>query len=665
MIDVLNSVLIKHDTSFKSLTKRALAQIILKVIYEKQSNGISTKSICARIEQYIDVLFSIPDLEDAIIHLRNDKKIISKENRHFLKPEIKEIIDKSVRESEIIQNNVIHKWFGKSETYLSENGNEIINKWFNKLLIHFFKEYRYDWINDLKLKNVKKKRSSFNLEKILESCFENFKINPSDKDWLKNQFVKFIESEEREDNDLLWLYGTSMFSATLLTAKSYADDFTIDMFKESYFILDTNILMTLGLEGHELHLSYKPIEEVFEKLKIKPIYFYISKEEYKRAILKKKQAVLASLDEFGIDIIKETECGIIKTALKRHCRTKQDFEQFFLEIEEVPSTFCENLNIELIDFLELHNAIEKGQYDEETQNRINAINFGRRNSYKSKNVLTHDAGLVQGALFLNQKRKSWILTKDGTVRAYANETAFRNDDPIAIGLDSFIQMMVINNGCIEHSTCDFSPLFAKIIQFSLLPEKDFFKVEDLYFILETATDIQSLRKENILEIAKNVNRLRIQNKSDDDITLEIRRYFQKTKVDYEAEKVALESEKFELVQKERRTLVQKENLELSLHKTILNKKYNSLNISIRNNWLYSIILTSIVIFIIHFVINNYMSENQTTILLISISVQFIVSLFFVRWKGVKFYISRKDKQRIEEETNAEIAEIKFKDKTDN
>lgn len=659
MIDVLNSVMIKHDTSFKSLTKRALSQIILKVIYEKHSTGISIKAIRSKIEEYTGVNFNIHDLEESLIHLKNEGKINPKENKYFLKPDVKAVIDINVEESKKLQKNVIIFWFDKSETFLSENGYEKINKWFNQLLINFFKEYRYDWINDLKHKNVSKKRKSMDLDKILEFCFEKTEIISRDNDWLKSQFVNFIESDRKDDNELLWTYGSSMFSATLLTAKNFADDFSIDMFKNSYFILDTNILMTIGLEGHELQYAYKPIELVFKKLNIQPVYFYISKEEYRKAIGKKRKAVLASFDEFGYDVIKETDCGIVKTAIKRHCSKKEDFIRFFDEIENIPTFFCEDIKITLLDFSELNDVIEKGQFDEITQIKINDINFGRTNHYKRKYVLEHDSGLVQGALFLNKTKKSWILTKDGTVRAYANETAVRNEDPIAIGLDSFIQMLAINNGCVEYRSSDFAPLFAKIVQFSLLPEKDLFKAEDLFFILETNIDVQSLRRENIFEIARKVNKLRILNKSDDDITLEIRRYFQKTKIDYESEHTEQEAKKFELEQQAKRTLAQKENLESGLYTSMCENRFSKIRERIRNNWLILIFAFLIIFSIILFIANNYLSDDKLIVLTISILVEFALSFFSAKWLKLKLVFTKKDKESIEKEVLDEIIKIKY------
>ncbi len=59
MVDVLNSVLIKHDTNFKSLTKIALSQVILKIIYENTKQGIMIKAIRSKIDEYTGTTFSI------------------------------------------------------------------------------------------------------------------------------------------------------------------------------------------------------------------------------------------------------------------------------------------------------------------------------------------------------------------------------------------------------------------------------------------------------------------------------------------------------------------------------------------------------------------------------------------------------------------------------
>jgi hypothetical protein len=661
MIDVLNSVMIKHDTNFKSLTKIALSQVILKIIYENHGRGIMIKAIKAKIIEYADTKFTISELEDSIQQLRNQNKVHFKDSRHFLKEDFKASLDLVVKRSEELHRKTINKWFGKSETAQLENGDEILTNWFNRLLIEFFKEYRYDWINDLKQRGINGKKHKYNIDISYIATFKKCKILEADFEWLRERFMGFLESSDSEDNEVLWGYGSSMFSATLITAKNYADDFSIDMFKDSYFVLDTNILMTLGLEGHELHYAFLPIEKIFIELKIDPVYYYISKDEYRRAITRKRDATFAVLEKFGYKVIKESDCGIIQTAIGRLCKTKEDFSQFFKEIEEIPKFFCDKLKLIQLDYLDLHDSIEVGQKDEKTHELLNDICYSRSKHYKSKNVLEHDSGLLQGTIFLNKTRKSWILTKDGALREFANKTKIREDNPIAIGLDSFIQMMAINHGGIEENSSNFAPLFAKIVQFSLLLEKDIFKVEDLYFILDTQIDIQDLKQPEILSIAKKVNHLRIENKPDDEIALEIRRFFQKAKVDYEAYDEMVKTEMFNLGEENRRVIQKASKLEQDLFFEKYSKARDKIRKSIFWNWVKLISIPLAIAVLSYFILKISTSLNTFLTFISSVGVELIGTLISIFNFRPKLRFNTSDKENLEKRILEEIENIKFPD----
>jgi hypothetical protein len=658
MVDVLNSVLIKHDNNFKSLTKIALSQIILKIIYENTVHGIVAKSIKSKIEEYVGVSLNNQDIDTALGHLKNENKINSKSNKYYISELFKGTLDSAVKESESLHKDIISHWFSKSETFQKENGEAKIYQWFNKLIINFFKEYRYDWINDLKNQRVGGKRKQLNIDRILSHSFNKSEIEESDIEWIAIQFSKFIESNRKEDNELLWFYGASMFSATLLTARNYADDFTLEIFKDSNFILDTNILMTIGLEGHELYYAFEPIENIFKSLNITPLYFYITKEEYRRAIGRKRQATNSTLEHFGYDVVKETGCGIIATAIRRQCYTKEDFNRFFDELEDIPNVIYSMLPIKFEDYLELNNVIEKGQYDDDTLEKINKINYNRLGRHKSKNVLAHDSGLVQGAMFLKKDKKTWILTKDGTIREYANENILRNDNPIAIGLDSFIQMMAINNGNIQNSTTNFAPLFAKIIQFSLLPEKNIFKAEDLEFILDTKIGIESLKKNDIIEVARNVNKLRVQHKPDDDIALEVRRYFQKKKDDYESENIRKDTVLYESEESKKRTVRERDNLDNELFTTKYYTEKNKVKRKVLFNW-FKFIGIPLLVLIIILMVNQFLNFEKLG-LYGSIISDIIAGLILVIKLNPKLQYTEKDDKKIKEDIRKNINNIKEK-----
>src|SRR6185312_14928756 len=371
MYDILHSVYLKHDTSFKSLTKRALAQVILKIIYQHGERGVLAQSIRAKLQELTGVKFETKDVEGALNHLMNtENKLHSKSGRFFIKETYKPAIKKAVDESNELHLSAISFWFGKSKTFGRQKGEGIIRKWFETLLIQFFKEYSYDWISDLKSQRTNGKMRSPNFDNLIDLSFLEQSIDKDDFYWLKNQFIAFLESERKDDNDLLWIYGTCMFSSTLLTVRNFADDLSVDIFKDAIFILDTNILMILELEGFEKNYAIRGIAEAFKNLGIKTKYFYISRNEYQRAIGAKREAILATVDKFDYSIISEVDCPFIKTALKRGCKTVEDFEQFFCTITTIPKTFANTLPLELLDYRELNDAIERGENDEVIKNKI-------------------------------------------------------------------------------------------------------------------------------------------------------------------------------------------------------------------------------------------------------------------------------------------------------
>ena len=664
MKDILHSVYIKHDTSFKSLSKRALAQIILKIVYLSGQQGIPTNKLQQSLLKHTGVKFQVGDIDESLARLRNpDNKINTKSGRHFIKESYRESIGKAVKESENLHDDVVKHWFGKSQTYKETEGIDILKNWILKLLVDFFQEYSYDWINDLRSKQNGKKKSP-NLSVLIDKSFSKTKIVVDDFEWLKKQFVQFIESERKEDTDLLWIYGSSMFSATLLTARNYADDFGLEIFKNSDFILDTNILMILELEGFEHNYAIKMMEETFKKLNVSTKYFYISKLEYNRAIGPKRDATLAAVDKYDMAVIMESDCPFIQTALRRQCRTIEDFELFFDQIIDPPKTFGKDLILECDDYAELKQAVEMGEADDEIKSDIDKIYRRRTNHDKREKPKQHDSGLIAGAEFKKKSKKCWILTRDGTLRELAFDRTVRDENPIAIGLDSLIQMLAINSGGSELSSTEFAPLFGKLVRSSLVPEKSTFQMEDLFFIEKTRIQISELSNEQIVEIAKKVNKLRLQGVSDDDIALEIQRYFQTSVLISEDELLNLKGDKLQLTKEKERVEQESENLESTLKQKEFDEAIKRLKWKVGLSWLKIIAIPILIslstIIIIKITPLNETIDSNLIVIVTGVLTELIASLVIIRFGKYKLSISDEDKSEVEKKVRAKMLNLKSK-----
>ncbi|MBK6776784.1 MAG: hypothetical protein IPG74_13420 [Flavobacteriales bacterium] len=157
---------------------------------------------------------------------------------------------------------------------------------------------------------------------------------------------------------------------------------------------------------------------------------------------------------------------------------------------------------------------------------IDAVHFRRFKEPKREVPKKHDLGLIAGAQHIRNSERCWILTKDGTIQRYAIDHTVRDEDPIAVSLGALINMMAINSGGADMDPSNFAPLFSRMIRAGLIPDQGAFQLEDLSFLVERNMDINELPPEQVVAIAREVNRMRFAGRSVEEIDLYLRRAFQ-------------------------------------------------------------------------------------------------------------------------------------------
>jgi hypothetical protein len=517
----LHTLYIKHDSQFKTLSKIALSQLILKIVYLK-GDGTLFKQIEAELNTVLSSPVSKKDVENAIKVLVRARKLHIKANRHFIHTDYKDEITKEVECNKNLLSKTIDKYFSKAESSRDD-----IENWFNDAVICFFEKFSFEWFQQITYKGKNGSNAVQNIRELLDnSLLNNNDIKQDDKDWLKTQFIKFVDSEDSDDNLLFWYYGISMFSSRLITARNYADGMTIEMFRNSKFILDTNILMILDLEEHELSTSLQSLETILAQLEISPVYFNTTRDEYVRAMNWRRTETIKVFENFSLNILKSSDCPFIQTALRRGCRTGKDVERMFETLMDVPSLFNENLRINCYDYDELSREIEIGQQNVGLKASINETYKKRTKRDKRERPLSHDAGVISGAQFLRKGEKCWIVTSDSVLKRFAIEHCIRDENEIAVGLDVVIGLMAVNSGGTSIDASNFAPLFKNLVKYSLVPESNAFEVKDLAFILRTNIKINELPNEKVIEVAKEVKKLRVAGEEEESVALYLRRFIE-------------------------------------------------------------------------------------------------------------------------------------------
>lgn len=520
MDKILQSLHIKLDSTMQTLTQRAIGQLLVKIIFHS-SSPISEIELLQKYKAEVKDCYNEESAKEILLSLVNDDNIKFDNGKYRLSTNKKRNIEKSIQISNDRLDYIIDTYF--TELYSSK---EIVKDCFVESITRFFESYSSEWIADINYSAQYVLNSKDNIVKTIGLRISaNKKIDSRDKDSILDKFINFITTRNDVDVDgFLWEYGTSAFAAKLIKVSNTADQFSLDKFSNSKCILDTNILMNIGLEGSKYSSAINSIEKAFVKLGIKVGVLNTTKDEYEHTIINKRKTVLTLISKgYPNEVLKETDDQYILTALDRKCDTLEDFERFFDQIGSVPGWFDENLAIEVFDHdAELEQEIEDNQKNDSKLESLNAIYRKVTQRDKNPNSLRHDVGMIAGAEYLRTKEKTFILSQEVSVNNYSKGLPLEEGLPLAIKLETLINILSINTNGVSNDS-SYIGLFASMIRSGLTVHKDLFKPEDLCYMLEKDELVTQLPAHMTISIANKVHSMRVKGDSDRDIHLALTR----------------------------------------------------------------------------------------------------------------------------------------------
>lgn len=530
MDKTLKTLHLRLDSTSRSLTKNAISQLIIKVLYSKKTS-VSFSDLEIGINEVLKTTIDAKRIEEGIEKLLEKEEIKFERNLYSLTRANLRQLDKRYDESKERLERIVETHF---TPYHSDK--ESVIEWFSDATIEFFKSYSKEWISDIchkKSEKVKEKSTDI-FAHISRRTANNKSLDKKDHTLLVDKFVDCLLNKKDSDLDaLLWEYGTSAFAANLLQSSIGADLISIAAFKNSKCILDTNVLMNIGLEASEYHQALKKLDLIFNQLNIKTGYFHITKDEYVNTVSNLNKDILRTVTRFNYSVIKETDDHFIQSAIKRQCRNLDDFQTFCQDISSPPQHFDSIQEIDLFnDDPKLESAIEQACKDENKKTELNTIYYNVTGKDKREAPLVHDVGIIAGTEYYRQTEKAFILSQEISVNKYSHSKPTLENLPLAIRLDTIISMLAIDNGGTEINPTDFSNLFADMIRCNLQPDKNTFKITDLSKILDTELQIEQLPAEEVVRIANTLHANIAKGLNDEDISLELNRQFQEVKLKF-------------------------------------------------------------------------------------------------------------------------------------
>lgn len=544
----LISLYLRMDADIQTLSDNARAQFIIKSIYT--ANKKITKEEIIKI--YKDSLglkrIDQARLESVIDELSQKGTILVSGNHYYLSRAFTNKIAQDIAESYNRLNNIINKFFGECFS-----DKEIIKEWLIDAIITFFSTYSNAWISDLtsKEKSIETKKEDI-IQQISNRTNSNKKLDVRDRQNLSKQFFSFIISKDPEVSLFLWEYGTSAFSARLVKETSGADDLTVDIFNKSSCILDTNILIDIALEGSEKHESLDVLSEILRELNMAVYTLDITRKEYQNKVTSKYIQVKKLMHGSIVKTLTKTNDQFMQAAGLRGCSEIEDFEIFFKEINPTPTSIGDNIIIgNYPEDQELQGEIDKYVNNQSHRDEYQSLYTSMHGHNKKEEPLNHDLGLIGATQHLCKSKKIFILSDDNTLNQYAKRMPF-DQIPLAVRLDTLINVLAVKQGGILNNQTSFQELFANIVRNGFNPHKDTFQVEDLSYMYDKNIQVASLESSRIEEIAREVNRLRMQDTPDKEVSQTLMRCIQGEKIKYQDDYAEMK-DKYIVARKENET----------------------------------------------------------------------------------------------------------------
>lgn len=149
---------------------------------------------------------------------------------------------------------------------------------------------------------------------------------------------------------------------------------------------------------------------------------------------------------------------------------------------------------------------------------------------KKQNALVHDVGLLKGVEYLRKTGKFFVVSEEVCVNLYSKKQPLSDNLPLAIRIDTLINVLAANNDGETFNASDYVPLFANIVRAGLTPDKDTFRQEELYNLYDMDEQVAQLPSDKVKEIVMEMHELILKGNDEKVLSRELKSKITKGKI---------------------------------------------------------------------------------------------------------------------------------------
>ncbi|MCI6420009.1 MAG: hypothetical protein MR794_06930 [Bacteroidales bacterium] len=578
---ILSSAIDANPTSQRTYDL-LLDEQLMKVLFHA-GTPLSVDSICSALKPH-KIYVNPDDVRQSVGRLIQHGYIPEKckGNSIFLSDKGKRITQQKNDKYVYTFDVLINRYFSRGIDV--ERG--IVEEWLRQVLLAIFQQYYQvvlSYITNQERINIEQ----LDIDKLHQSIVGKFDISSDNSQILRNQLKEMLTNGN--DPEVIYIHYyflNSCYASQVLTTKSHALTSIAAAFTNKTILLDTNVLITLQLEKkNQSHIDFAIVNDVCKKLNINLKYLQQTASEYSRVVSYKRSEYSDIVAGLSSNVLNKTRYdNILHTLRINGCYSPEKVEKFFDDnLIGIPAALGENLtSIECIPDEESYAPFEyykRNSDDKENLRKIfSSTNFddydqddesmlAEKNVIKKRDgVVEHDLGLIgyvrteRGAgEYARQHNKEIrddiiLITMDTSLLSYAKEQY--PNETFVYSLRDIITWLALDKGGLLGNPEDFAPMLSSFVNNHFLIWEDTFGIPELSLIMDLEREVASLDEVKVVEISKELHKMRMQHKS----KLDIHAYLQgELHVEYNK----LNTEKIKLIdetQRQQREIKEKDKL---------------------------------------------------------------------------------------------------------
>ncbi|MFX0139268.1 MAG: PIN domain-containing protein [Candidatus Hodarchaeota archaeon] len=651
---LLFSARIRFSSETQPIRETAIDKIIEQnLLLVDTETGISLREVDEQdIFCFIsgEPIISLSDIEKSFERLVQKGRLIEKDTdgikRYYLSEEVKEELWNIQKLAEIHFNKVIEKLFKNLDDNIS-----LFNTPFLEILCNIFSNLSEMYVlllqGELDSSDL---LNSINIHEIVANIVKRYP--QTEFRVLLYAVIKFFKEKDPDFDALKWNIAQNYYVSKALGLDQSGKLLSKEIFGNSIFYLDTNVIINAIEPKARHHKSFKVLSNALQKLNIDLRVCQISLDELSYVVENRIEIIQKVADQIPQATVHKVRGIFYQLYLDKLFSGEEiDFSTLFDSFKDPMESLSENYGIKLID----EHWFVKEEHSTETLNLTELIiekYKSKRGRKKSKETALHDSLLLRWILSErgNNNSNVFLITLDTSLPGFIPDNLNSESSSIAIILDALLQW--ISSVSIQHEDEDqIAEIFSEAIKYKLLPQDSFFDLRDFLVFSEMEMSCKELPAEDVEEcikyIKKNAPALDPTDIYDiQKLSYETLKFFKSPGRKYKDNIQKLESE---LIKSKNENIAEKKNLEKSYKKIAIEKdeeikKQISLIKSAYHRLGLTIFILLAMLGSVFFIINNYGSGVN---LLEKLSnTWWLPSIVFSFWIIISIFIIGKERLKL-------------------